>query len=50
MRRARTLDEGGRGLLLVGRLAHRWGTRNAPRGKTVWAEQSLSTQQPLPED
>jgi hypothetical protein len=42
MRRARTYDEGGRGLLLVGQLAHRWGTRPAPTGKTVWAEQSLT--------
>jgi PAS domain S-box-containing protein len=41
MRRARTFDEGGRGLLLVGQLARRWGTRHAPTGKTVWAEQSL---------
>ncbi|MFF0067081.1 SpoIIE family protein phosphatase [Streptomyces sp. NPDC005279] len=42
MRRARTFDEGGRGLLLVAQLAQRWGTRHAPIGKTVWAEQSLS--------
>ncbi|MER7692378.1 SpoIIE family protein phosphatase [Streptomyces sp. NPDC097610] len=42
MRRARTFDEGGRGLLLVGQLARRWGTRHALTGKTVWAEQSLS--------
>ncbi|QDO03758.1 SpoIIE family protein phosphatase [Streptomyces sp. RLB3-17] len=42
MRRARTFDEGGRGLLLVGQLARRWGTRHAVTGKTVWAEQSLS--------
>uniref|UniRef100_A0AAU2JJD2 PAS domain-containing SpoIIE family protein phosphatase/ATP-binding protein n=1 Tax=Streptomyces sp. NBC_00049 TaxID=2903617 RepID=A0AAU2JJD2_9ACTN len=41
MRRARTFDEGGRGLLLVAQLAQRWGTRHAPIGKTVWAEQSL---------
>ncbi|WP_406336069.1 SpoIIE family protein phosphatase [Streptomyces sp. NBC_00203] len=43
MRRARTTDEGGRGLLLVGQLAQRWGTRHAPTGKTVWAEQFLTT-------
>ncbi|RPE39413.1 PAS domain-containing protein [Streptomyces sp. Ag109_O5-1] len=42
MRRAHTFDEGGRGLLLVGRLARRWGTRHAGTGKTVWAEQLLS--------
>ncbi|KOU95333.1 SpoIIE family protein phosphatase [Streptomyces sp. XY533] len=41
MRRARTFDEGGRGLLLVAQLAQRWGTRHAPIGKTIWAEQSL---------
>lgn len=41
MRRARTFDEGGRGLLLVAQLAQRWGTRHAPVGKTIWAEQSL---------
>ncbi|MFC4472007.1 SpoIIE family protein phosphatase [Streptomyces xiangluensis] len=44
MRRARTFDEGGRGLLLVGQLAQRWGTRHAPTGKTVWAEQFLTTE------
>ncbi|MBV7697858.1 SpoIIE family protein phosphatase [Streptomyces sp. TRM70350] len=42
MRRARTFDEGGRGLLLVAQLAQRWGTRHAPVGKTIWAEQSLA--------
>ncbi|MEU2776131.1 SpoIIE family protein phosphatase [Streptomyces sp. NPDC007162] len=38
LRRARTFDEGGRGLLLVAQLAARWGTRHARQGKTVWAE------------
>ncbi|MFJ4468414.1 SpoIIE family protein phosphatase [Streptomyces sp. NPDC089424] len=42
LRRARTFDEGGRGLLLVAQLADRWGTRHAPVGKTIWAEQSLA--------
>ncbi|WP_327327963.1 SpoIIE family protein phosphatase [Streptomyces sp. NBC_01210] len=42
LRRARTFDEGGRGLLLVAQLAQRWGTRHLPIGKTIWAEQSLS--------
>ncbi|MGW1895671.1 SpoIIE family protein phosphatase [Streptomyces sp. NPDC002004] len=42
MRRARTFDEGGRGLLLVAQLADRWGTRHMPTGKTVWAEQSIA--------
>ncbi|MFJ3233913.1 SpoIIE family protein phosphatase [Streptomyces sp. NPDC086787] len=38
MRRARVFDEGGRGLLLVGQLCQRWGTRHTVAGKTVWAE------------
>ncbi|MFK0151739.1 SpoIIE family protein phosphatase [Streptomyces sp. NPDC090493] len=38
LRSARTFDEGGRGLLLVARLAARWGTRHARHDKTVWAE------------
>ncbi|WP_328770466.1 SpoIIE family protein phosphatase [Streptomyces sp. NBC_00286] len=41
MRRARTYDEGGRGLLLVAQLTRRWGTRHTTKGKTIWAEQSL---------
>ncbi|MFB6829929.1 ATP-binding SpoIIE family protein phosphatase [Streptomyces hydrogenans] len=41
MRRARTFDEGGRGLLLVARFAARWGTRHGREGKTIWAEQAL---------
>jgi len=41
MRRARTYDEGGRGLLLVAQLTQRWGTRPTPTGKTIWAEQDL---------
>ncbi len=43
LRRARTFDEGGRGLLLVAQLSERWGTRHATNGKTIWAEQPLST-------
>ncbi|MFD8231074.1 SpoIIE family protein phosphatase [Streptomyces sp. NPDC059696] len=42
LRRARTYDEGGRGLLLVAQLTHRWGTRQSGTGKTIWAEQNLS--------
>lgn len=41
MRRARTTDEGGRGLFLVAQLSRRWGSRYGPSGKTVWAEQEL---------
>jgi anti-sigma regulatory factor (Ser/Thr protein kinase) len=41
LRRARTFDEGGRGLLLVAALTQRWGTRQTEAGKTIWAEQAL---------
>lgn len=41
LRHPRTTDEGGRGLLLVSQFAQRWGTRFAPEGKIIWAEQSL---------
>jgi serine phosphatase RsbU (regulator of sigma subunit) len=41
LRRARTLDEGGRGLLLVAQLTKNWGTRHTLSGKTIWTEQSL---------
>ncbi|WP_199815693.1 SpoIIE family protein phosphatase [Streptomyces griseus] len=43
MRRARTFDEGGRGLLLVAQLANHWGTRHTREGKVIWAEQPLSS-------
>ncbi|MFF7766958.1 SpoIIE family protein phosphatase [Streptomyces massasporeus] len=42
LRRARTYDEGGRGLLLVAQLTERWGTRQSAVGKTIWAEQTLT--------
>ena len=38
LRRALAFDEGGRGLLLVSQLTQRWGTRQTPNGKTIWAE------------
>ncbi|MFF7777074.1 SpoIIE family protein phosphatase [Streptomyces tanashiensis] len=41
LRRARTFDEGGRGLLLVAQLADRWGARHTREGKVIWAEQPL---------
>ncbi|MET9435541.1 SpoIIE family protein phosphatase [Streptomyces sp. NPDC006551] len=41
LRRAKTTDEGGRGLFLVARYAERWGTRYTPDGKVIWTEQSL---------
>lgn len=42
LRRARMLDEGGRGLLLVAQLTERWGTRHTAAGKTIWCEQPLA--------
>ncbi|MER7663651.1 SpoIIE family protein phosphatase [Streptomyces sp. NPDC096193] len=41
LRRARTIDEHGRGLSLVAHLSRRWGFRSIPNGKIVWAEQDL---------
>ncbi|TVL91025.1 SpoIIE family protein phosphatase [Streptomyces sp. SAJ15] len=40
LRRARSTDEGGRGLFLVAQLTDRWGTRYTHEGKTIWTEQS----------
>ncbi|MGK5447880.1 SpoIIE family protein phosphatase [Streptomyces radiopugnans] len=42
LRRARPTDEGGRGLFLIAQLAHRWGSRYTPSGKTIWTEQHLT--------
>ncbi|MER7485533.1 SpoIIE family protein phosphatase [Streptomyces sp. NPDC126497] len=42
LRRARSFDEGGRGLLLVAQFAWHWGTRHAAQGKTIWAEIPLA--------
>ncbi|MFB8247107.1 SpoIIE family protein phosphatase [Streptomyces sp. NPDC055952] len=41
LRRAKTWDEGGRGLLLVAQLTQRWGSRHNAEGKTIWAELAL---------
>ncbi|AWW41272.1 SpoIIE family protein phosphatase/ATP-binding protein [Streptomyces cadmiisoli] len=41
LRRATTLDEGGRGLFLVAQFADRWGTRYTSEGKVIWTEQQL---------
>jgi PAS domain S-box-containing protein len=41
LRRAKTWDEGGRGLLLVAQLTQRWGSRHTGEGKTIWSEISL---------
>ncbi|MEU1275486.1 ATP-binding protein, partial [Streptomyces sp. NPDC005799] len=42
LRRARTTDEGGRGLFLVAQLTTRWGSRYGQSGKTIWTEQNLA--------
>ncbi|WP_079169147.1 SpoIIE family protein phosphatase [Streptomyces sp. CC77] len=42
LRRARSTDEGGRGLFLIAQLTERWGTRYGRDGKTIWTEQPLS--------
>ncbi|NEW72954.1 SpoIIE family protein phosphatase [Streptomyces rhizosphaericus] len=44
LRRARTSDEGGRGLFLVAQLARRWGCRYGQSGKTIWAEEQLAAE------
>ncbi|MFD1831383.1 SpoIIE family protein phosphatase [Streptomyces desertarenae] len=46
LRRARLSDEGGRGLFLIAQLAHRWGSRYTPGGKTIWTEQLLEPDGP----
>src|SRR5262245_2130011 len=39
-------DERGRGLQIVSRLSHRWGTRRTPTGKIVWCEQQIPRPRP----
>ncbi|WP_369274052.1 SpoIIE family protein phosphatase [Streptomyces sp. R11] len=41
LRRARSTDEGGRGLFLVAQFTERWGTRYTPNGKIIWTESPL---------
>ncbi|KOU69045.1 protein phosphatase [Streptomyces sp. MMG1533] len=41
LRRARSEDEGGRGLFLVAQLTERWGARYTPNAKIIWTEQPL---------
>ncbi|WP_050986855.1 SpoIIE family protein phosphatase [Streptomyces somaliensis] len=48
LRRARSTDEGGRGLFLVAQLSERWGARYTRDGKTVWTEQPLGGAPGLP--
>ncbi|MFD4015961.1 SpoIIE family protein phosphatase [Streptomyces sindenensis] len=46
LRHARTVDEGGRGLFIVSRLASHWGARHGPDGKVLWTEQELPDEPP----
>jgi GAF domain len=39
-------DERGRGLQIVSRLSHRWGSRRTPTGKVVWCEQQIRARAP----
>jgi anti-sigma regulatory factor (Ser/Thr protein kinase) len=39
-------EESGRGLQVVSRLSHRWGTRRTPTGKVVWCEQTIPGSEP----
>jgi anti-sigma regulatory factor (Ser/Thr protein kinase) len=41
LRPATELDEAGRGLNLVSRMARRWGANRTSDGKVVWFEQAL---------
>jgi len=41
LRHATDEEESGRGLQVVSRLAHRWGTRRTAVGKVVWCEQAI---------
>ena len=42
------LDEGGRGFILIDRLAHSWGTEHGGGRKTVWFRLTTGDRQPLP--
>jgi anti-sigma regulatory factor (Ser/Thr protein kinase) len=42
LRRAKSTDEGGRGMFLVAQLTSRWGSRYGPEGKTIWTEQQFA--------
>ena len=42
VRRAKDMDEGGRGLFIVSQCTDRWGCRYGREGKTIWTEQRLT--------
>ncbi|MFD3450655.1 SpoIIE family protein phosphatase [Streptomyces sp. NPDC058691] len=50
LRRARTLDESGRGLFIVAQLTCRWGTRHHSQGKTIWAKHSYQADELVGEE
>jgi amino acid transporter/anti-sigma regulatory factor (Ser/Thr protein kinase) len=43
LRHAASDEEGGRGLFIVAQITSGWGTRYTRTGKTIWAEQTLSS-------
>lgn len=43
LRPGHALDASGRGLLVVSKVADRWGSRTTPEGKVTWAELDLPT-------
>jgi hypothetical protein len=49
-RRPQDTEESGRGLYLLGALATRWGWRQVPGGKTVWAEIGGQPDTPSPSE
>jgi serine phosphatase RsbU (regulator of sigma subunit)/anti-sigma regulatory factor (Ser/Thr protein kinase) len=48
LRHAGDEEENGRGLVVIGQLAHRWGTRRTTDGKVVWSEQLIPGVDPSP--
>ncbi|GAB7035909.1 SpoIIE family protein phosphatase/ATP-binding protein [Streptomyces platensis subsp. malvinus] len=50
IRQAKDTDEEGRGLFLVAQFAEQWGTRYSPRGKTIWAAQTVGLEAPASDE
>jgi serine phosphatase RsbU (regulator of sigma subunit)/anti-sigma regulatory factor (Ser/Thr protein kinase) len=48
LRHASDEEETGRGLVVIGQLSHRWGTRRTAAGKVVWCEQIIPGVDPNP--
>ncbi|MGW4516466.1 SpoIIE family protein phosphatase [Streptomyces sp. NPDC004393] len=49
-RHACTVDENGRGLMMVAQLSRRWGCRSSTGGKLVWVDQDLPSTASHPHD